>query len=140
MTQTERLLRFARLTLQILQEDKEWSADTTDAISGLAFDLDLAETDEFHEFKHKWPMDKELLPADVLLEIPRSRFENEGFRTVELARGSVLFGDKTTCKFNVRLMADPGTEGDIRIIVEDINRSLHTDHTYATLNRKLYRK
>jgi hypothetical protein len=54
--------------------------------------------------------------------IRRRKFETSGFRTIELSRGIVQFPDATQCRFNVRLLADPGEEGGIRLVVEDINK------------------
>ena len=49
---------FAAGVLQILENEKEWSADTTDEISYMAMDLGLADTDENGEFRVK-PVDNE---------------------------------------------------------------------------------
>lgn len=47
MTNIERLLRFARASLQILQDNRDADApDTVDALIGLAIDLNLGSTDE----------------------------------------------------------------------------------------------
>lgn len=53
-----RLQMFAAGVLQILENEKEWSADTTDEISYMAMDLGLADTDENGEFRVK-PVDNE---------------------------------------------------------------------------------
>lgn len=52
------LQMFAAGVLQILENEKEWSADTTDEISYMAMDLGLADTDEKGEFRVK-PVDNE---------------------------------------------------------------------------------
>lgn len=52
--------------------------------------------------------------------IPRRRFERES--VIELSRGVVTWPNGKLCRFNVRLVADQGSEGDVRLIAEDINR------------------
>ena len=54
MTEKEqKLISFAVFTLAILEQEKEWSADTTDDISYKAMTLDLAEVNEDGEFTRK---------------------------------------------------------------------------------------
>lgn len=49
-----RLQMFAAGVLKILEDEKEWSADTTDEISYMAMDLGLADTDEKGAFRIKF--------------------------------------------------------------------------------------
>lgn len=48
-----KLIEFAEAVLACLENDLEWSADTTDEISNLAYSMGLAETDEDGAFKAK---------------------------------------------------------------------------------------
>ena len=48
------LQMFAARVLEILENEKEWSADTTDEISYMAMDLGLADTDEKGAFRIKF--------------------------------------------------------------------------------------
>lgn len=48
------LQMFAARVLEILENEKEWSADTTDEISYVAMDLGLADTDEKGAFRIKF--------------------------------------------------------------------------------------
>lgn len=48
-----RLIRFAKATLAILEEQEEWSSHTTDDIARNAITLRLAGTDHFGLFKSK---------------------------------------------------------------------------------------
>lgn len=73
-------------------------------------------------------------PTTKKLNIPRAAFEDSGWRTIELARGSVEFPDGRHCRFNVRLVAMPGANGDIQLFAEDINRDCAP--TVITLKRK----
>ena len=68
--------------------------------------------------------------------IHRRKFENSGWRTIPLAQGQVVWPDGRKSRFNVRLMAKPGTEGDIQLIAEDINRTNGGTKT-ITLSRRL---
>lgn len=54
--------------------------------------------------------------------IKRSRFEVSGWRVISLAHGQITWPDGRLCRFNVRLQAKPGTEGDVELIAEDLNR------------------
>lgn len=56
------------------------------------------------------------------IKIPRRKFETSGWRTITIAEGSVVFPNGRNCRFNVRLQAAAGEEGDITLIAEDINR------------------
>lgn len=47
----QKLIDFAIQTLAVLERDTEWSSDTTDEISDLAFGHELAHTDEGGFFK-----------------------------------------------------------------------------------------
>ena len=49
----EKLITFANHTLRILEEHKNWDADTTDLIASYAHDLGLSEANEYHEFVRK---------------------------------------------------------------------------------------
>lgn len=48
------LQMFAARVLEILENEKEWSADTMDEISYVAMDLGLADTDEKGAFRIKF--------------------------------------------------------------------------------------
>jgi hypothetical protein len=48
------LQMFAAGVLEILENEKEWSADTMDEISYVAMDLGLADTDEKGAFRIKF--------------------------------------------------------------------------------------
>jgi hypothetical protein len=56
-----------------------------------------------------------------MIAIKRGRFEKVGGRTIELSRGMVTWPDLKVCRFNVRLIANPGSDGDIYLVAEDIN-------------------
>lgn len=55
-------------------------------------------------------------------KIQRREFENSGWRIITLAHGEVCWPDGRNNRFNVRLQAQPGTAGEIVLIVEDINK------------------
>lgn len=63
---------------------------------------------------------KPVLPASIpQLCIPRSAFETCGFRSMTIACGEVVWEDGRTNSFSVRLVADQGTAGGIRVVVDD---------------------
>ena len=64
---------------------------------------------------------KKKLPSTTMFSIPRSHFEDCGFRTVTIARGEVTWPDGKIQRINVRLSAMPGTDGTIHLYAEDIN-------------------
>lgn len=68
--------------------------------------------------------------------IARRRFETAGWRTISLAHGQVVWPDGRKSRFNVRLSAKPGTDGDVELIAEDIGRSNGGCKT-ITLTRRL---
>ena len=47
------LIEFANFVLLVLENDKEWSADTIDDIGSKAFNLGLSSTNEDGEFVRK---------------------------------------------------------------------------------------
>lgn len=49
----QKLVDFAERVLARLENDEEWSADTTDDISLMAYDMGLAETSDDGYFKVK---------------------------------------------------------------------------------------
>lgn len=57
-----------------------------------------------------------------LKPIRRKAFETSGFRTIELARGIIEFPDGRHSRYNIRLVAAPGEEGGVSVVVEDINK------------------
>jgi hypothetical protein len=61
------------------------------------------------------------LPSSSSFCIPRSHFENCGFRTVTIARGAVTWPDGKFQRINIRLVAMPGSEGSVHLYVEDTN-------------------
>jgi hypothetical protein len=48
-----KLQEFGEIVLQILEDQKEWDADTTDDIANMAYEFGLAETDENGKFAMK---------------------------------------------------------------------------------------
>ena len=68
------------------------------------------------------------------IRIKRSKFETAGGRIITIALGYVEFPDGTFCVFNVRLQAEQGSEGGIRLIAEDVNKD-----NGGVSNRKLRR-
>lgn len=54
--------------------------------------------------------------------IQREEFQAAGFKVIDLASGEVEWPDGQVCRYSVRLQAMPGSEGDIVLIAEDINR------------------
>ena len=46
----KRLIEFAEYALREMEETKDWDADMTDRICEKAFDLELADHNEYHEF------------------------------------------------------------------------------------------
>lgn len=64
--------------------------------------------------------------TDNLRRIDREEFENSGFRMIELARGEVVFPDGRNARFNARICAKPGRNGDVFIVSEDINTERET--------------
>ena len=53
--------------------------------------------------------------------LKRAAFESAGWRTITIAHGQVKWPDGRVCRYNVRLQACAGSEGDITLIAEDIN-------------------
>ena len=49
-TQEQRLIKFARIVLEILERDKDWEADTTDAIGKAAYETGLSGLNKYGEF------------------------------------------------------------------------------------------
>lgn len=68
--------------------------------------------------------------------IPRAHFETCGFRMQSLACGAVTWPDGRVCRFNVRLMAEPGANGEIVLIAEDNNRDSRTSSKALRLRRR----
>lgn len=64
---------------------------------------------------------KKKLPSAAAFSIPRSHFEDCGWRSVTIARGEVTFPDGKSHRLNIRLTADPGESGAVHLYVEDIN-------------------
>jgi hypothetical protein len=64
---------------------------------------------------------KKKLPSTSAFTIPRSHFEDCGWRTVTIARGQVTWPDGKVQRLNVRLSASPGNDGAIHLYAEDIN-------------------
>jgi hypothetical protein len=54
--------------------------------------------------------------------IKRAAFETCGSRSITIAKGLVLWPDGRECRYNVRLVANPGEDGDVILVAEDINR------------------
>ena len=48
--QSEKLAEFGQQVLDIMEADKEWGSDTLEEISSRAYALDLAGSNEYHEF------------------------------------------------------------------------------------------
>lgn len=65
--------------------------------------------------------------ADLIIQetedtvIDRGEFEVAGFRVIPIAKGEVVFSDNRRCRYSVRLRAEQGSEGDIKLVVEDFN-------------------
>ena len=71
------------------------------------------------------------------ITIPREEFETCGFRCITVAHGSVFFSeDGTQSSYSVRLMAEPGSDGDIWLIVTDLLSNEDTPDKIIKLKRK----
>ena len=68
--------------------------------------------------------------------IHRCRFETAGWRTIPLAQGEVLWPDGRKSRFNVRLIALPGSDGEIALVAEDLNRPAAAARSLLLKRRK----
>lgn len=74
--------------------------------------------------------------SELIIALHRQSFETADLNTIPLARGTITFEDGRVARFNVRLAADPGSDGDIRLVCEDINRPIG----HSTRSLRLIRK